>query len=299
MTSSMNGPERSDPIEQDDETVLPTNSLSRISLGDYHSARLTMHDRSDTSSPVSNSEEDEEGTQQDSRRQPYLKGHSHGRSVAVAPQSRNGRAIWNSNSEEDFDTAHDNEIAFKPGWNTSDAAVVMPLEDGSVEELKEWDEPVANRIPNEIIMHVSELSWIHNDSLIAHMMSLDPPLHPKYAGSEECSTHLKSMVSVHRTHDMDKAIVQRQGSQNDYRHDQSPSIAKLFVPLCPFHQAPKFWTSARHITRRSAGGIRDLQQARKTRVDRFPLYRITDTRQGSRTDEGSGSGRFVWRDDDQ
>ena len=163
----MDGPERSDPAEQDDETVLPTNSLSRISLGDYHSARLAMHDRSDTSSPVSNSEEDEEDeARQDSRRQPYPKEHSHGKSVAVAAQSRNGRAIWNSNSEEDSDIAHDNEIAFKPGWNTSDAAAIPPQENVSVGELREWDEPVASRVPNEIIMHVSQFSSSHHDSLI-------------------------------------------------------------------------------------------------------------------------------------
>lgn len=135
-------------VRQDEDIASATNNLSRMSLGDYHSARLAVHDRSDTSSPVSNSEEDEEdgGRSQVERLRP----------ATTVAHSKHGqsRTIWTSNSEEELDIAHDPVIAFKSGWNASDAAdaVSGDLRNGG---LREEEEPAADRIPNEIIMHVS------------------------------------------------------------------------------------------------------------------------------------------------
>ena len=148
-------------IDQDEEEILPMNGLSRMSLGDYHSARLAAHDRSDTSSPVSNSEEDEEDRVGQNRdRRTYTREFSHSRSEIAAVQAKNGRAVWNSNREEDFETAGDNEITFKSGWNTKDATLATSQEKDSDVEPGEGDEPAASRVPNEIIMHASHVQLL-------------------------------------------------------------------------------------------------------------------------------------------
>jgi hypothetical protein len=138
-------------FRQDEDIVSATNNISHMSLGDYHSARLAVHDRSDTSSPVSNSEEDEDDG--------CRSGIQSRRSASAVMHSKHGqsRPIWTSNSEEELDTAHDGEIAFKSGWNASDAADAVSQDVGD-EGSREGEEPAANRVPNEIIMHVSPLN---------------------------------------------------------------------------------------------------------------------------------------------
>ncbi|KAJ9110655.1 hypothetical protein QFC19_001484 [Naganishia cerealis] len=160
-----------------------TDGLARFALGDYHAVRLApLHDRSDTSSPVSNSEEDD-----DERLRENL-----GLPVGHPTQSirRVKRAAHESMSDEDTENDPDDIATFKEDWHTSTSGrtdegelkshslIPDPQTAHAAEPIRiEENEPVAAMIPNEIIMHVSHFTKEIVQLSINGSVSLDSPLH--------------------------------------------------------------------------------------------------------------------------
>lgn len=150
-------------FERVDDITSAANMLSQVTLGEYHSARLAVHDRSDTSSPsaVSNSELDEDDDyNREGDRQPYRRSLPSRRSTSadLYPQHVHHPVLWTSNSHEEVNMNRDNVIAHKHGWKGSSTGEPVQGEGQDIPMVNghsEGHEPVANRIPNEIVMHVS------------------------------------------------------------------------------------------------------------------------------------------------
>ncbi|KAJ9101185.1 hypothetical protein QFC21_003404 [Naganishia friedmannii] len=148
--------------------------LTRFTLGDYHSGRLARHQRSETSSPsaVSNSdyEEDDEDEKRDggslgkkirsvldpARQSTISKSESTRKAKRVLPTS-----ISDEEAEDDL-----NDVAtFKEDWHASgstetgqsnnSASTPFQHEQYATQSIRnEERDPVASRVPNEIIMHI-------------------------------------------------------------------------------------------------------------------------------------------------
>jgi hypothetical protein len=139
---------------EDGDNASIANTISQLSLGEYHSSRLAVHDRSDTSSPsgVSTSEEDEDDN---SDQNPYrIRNTRRPATAEPYPRSTQARVLWRANGHEESDVDRDIVVAHKHGWKGSNANAVQ-REEQDMAESGEGEEAVANRLPNEIIMNVS------------------------------------------------------------------------------------------------------------------------------------------------
>lgn len=169
--------------ERDGDTASIAHTVSQLTLGEYHSSRLAVHDRSDTSSPsgVSTSEEDEEDNlDREDNPNPYRISIPSRRPATTEPYPRpvQARALWTSNSDEEINMDRDNVVAHKHGWKGSSMKATQTEGEGVSESkatfvpatLGEGDEAAANRLPNEIIMNVSSLIMPFR---LARLISLD------------------------------------------------------------------------------------------------------------------------------
>jgi hypothetical protein len=151
------------------------DGLTRFTLGDYHSGRLSRHRRSETSSPsaISNTDEDEDDDDnkdddhlgKKTRSVPDLSAR---RSTTLKTESmrKTKRAIPASHSDEDVEDDLNDVATFKEDWHASgrtesrqsDNVAFLPNqhEHYMTQSMRnEERDPVASRVPNEIIMHVS------------------------------------------------------------------------------------------------------------------------------------------------
>lgn len=141
----------------DGDSTSVTNTISQLTLGEYHSSRLAVHDRSDTSSPsgVSTSEEDEDDN---SDRNPSRTSIPPRRPATAGSyyRSTQARVPWKAKGDEEMDVDRDNVIAHNHGWEGSNAYASQATgQPDMFAGAGEVEEAVANRLPNEIIMNVS------------------------------------------------------------------------------------------------------------------------------------------------